>query len=441
MSQAQIEQTLQTILCQLHSSSQHCMMASNRQDGALTAMEIAKILSSEGHSLNIEGRRDSERAAQGAHSALFVAEQNPFEQNLKEANASWQIHYYRPIYSCRKWIGSGIVFGKKVARKLLKFLIEPVVEEQNQFNSATVRTLNDIRNHHVVFQAATDYLCQETRKQAQQLEDLRNESAQELSKLKEELNKAIAFSRQKLEQMKEEIQQLEDVQTRDDIYDSIDYFKFQEEMRGSFEEIKRRQLRYLSYFTECSNVIDLGCGRGEFLDVLREHGIGAVGVDSYEKSIDYCRMRGLQVTRGDAIQFLCDQKEGSADGVFSAQLIEHIPAGEILRLCKESYRVMKPDSYIVLETPNPTCLSVYMNSFYLDPSHKNPVHPHLMEYFMRECGFRNIQIVYSGDSKVNYRFPLLNVENCQNLAEFNNGINLLSNIIFGSQDYAIVAQK
>lgn len=440
MSQTPIEQTLQTILYQLH-SHQYCMTTSKRQDGALTAMEIAEILSSQGHSLATEDSQDSEQAAQGVYSASFVAEKKTFEQNLREANALCQIHYYRPIYSCRKWIGDWIIFGKKVARKLLRFLIEPMVEEQNKFNSATVRTLNDIRNHHVVFQTATDYLCQETRKQAQVLEDLRNESTQELAKLKEEMNKALAFSQQQTGQIKDERQLLENAQTKDDIYDSIDYFKFQEDMRGSFDEIKSQQQRYLSYFTECSNVIDLGCGRGEFLDVLREHGVGAVGVDSYGKSIDYCRMRGLHVSQGDAIQFLCDQKDDSVDGVFSAQLIEHIPAVKILRLCKESYRVMKPDSYIVLETPNPTCLSIYMNSFYLDPSHKNPVHPQLMEYFMRECGFRNIQVIYSDDSKVNYHFPLLTVEGCHNLAEFNDGINLLSNIIFGSQDYAIVAQK
>ena len=437
MSQTPIEQTLQTILYQLH-SHQYCMTTSKRQDGALTAMEIAKILSSQEHSLATEDNQDSEQAVQRVHSTFFVTEKKNFEQNLREANAICHIHYYRPIYSCRKWVGNWIVFGKKVARKLLKFLIEPMVEEQNKFNSAMVRTLNDIRNHHVVFQEAIDCLCQETRKQAQALDSLQNESAQKLAKLKEELNKTISFLPG---QMKDESQQLLDAQTEDDIYDSIDYFKFQDTMRGSFEEIKRRQQKYLSYFTECSNVIDLGCGRGEFLDVLREHGVGAVGVDNYGKSIDYCRTRGLHVTQGDAIEFLRIQKDGSVDGVFSAQFIEHIQVAKILELCKESHRVMKPDSYIVLETPNPTCLSIYMNSFYLDPSHKNPVHPHLMEYFMQECGFRNIHVLYLNDSMVNYRLPLLSVENCHNLAAFNDGISLLSNIIFGSQDYAIVAQK
>lgn len=448
MSQIPIQETLQAILGQLH-SSQYQMTANTKRAGTLTAMEIAQILSgqTQSHSTSEEGAQ-SQEPTQLPQVTVFIADKEPFEQDLRDANTLCQIHYYRPIYSCRKWIGGCIVFGKKVARKLLKFLIEPIVEEQNQFNAATVRTLNDIRNHRVVFQAATDYLCQETRKQAQALDGLRNESTQalqalsgetnsQLEQLREQLSKAMEL----LQQQSEEMQRLTQVQTEDDIYDKIDYFKFQEHMRGSCTAIKDRQQSYLPYFEQCQSVVDLGCGRGEFLEVLREHGVGAVGVDSYGKSIEYCRMKGLQASEGDAIQFLCNQKENSIDGIFAAQLIEHIPAGKILELCRESYRVMKPGSYIVLETPNPMCLSVYMNSFYLDPSHKNPVHPHLMEYFMQECGFRNVQVVYVKESKVNYRFPLLHAENCDNLEEFNDGINFLSDIMFGSQDYAIVAQK
>ena len=426
MSQTPIQETLQTILGQLH-GSQYQMTASVKQNETLTALEIARILSGQVQSHSVsEVETRSQQSASMPQAAVFLTDKEPFEEDLRDANILCQIHYYRPIYSCRKWIGSFIVFGKKAARKLLKFLIEPVVEEQNQFNSAVVRTLNDIRNHHVVFQAATDYLCGETRKQAQAMEVLSGQIKSQLEQLREELSQTVNLLQQ---------------QSEGDIYDQIDYFKFQEHMRGSCAAIKKRQQAYLSYFAQCQNVIDLGCGRGEFLEMLRDHGVGAVGVDSYGKSIEYCRMRGLQASEGDAIQFLCDQKENSVDGVFAAQLIEHIPAGKILELCRESYRVMKPDSYIVLETPNPMCLSIYMNSFYLDPSHKNPVHPHLMEYFMQECGFRNVQVVYTKESKVNYRFPLLSAEKCDNLEEFNDGINFLSDIMFGSQDYAIVAQK
>ena len=324
---------------------------------------------------------------------------------------------------------------------LLKFLIEPVVEEQNQFNAAIVRSLNVMRNDHVVFQAATDFLCDETRQQKLAVDTMSQKTQEQFEKLQQELQTSIEQLKQQTRAVQNKVEILEKWQQQDDIYQTIDYFKFQEYMRGSYGEIKAHQQEYVNYFAKCTSVIDLGCGRGEFLTVLKEHGIKATGVDSYKKSVDYCRTRGLQVVQRDAIEYLREQKAESIDGVFAAQFIEHIPTKALLELCKESYRVMKPESYIVLETPNPMCLSVYMNSFYLDPSHKNPVHTHLMEYLMKECGFDDVHVVFTEASKVGYRLPLLDAEYCKNLAEFNDGVNLLSDIVFGSQDYAIIAKK
>lgn len=446
MSQPTIHDTLQTILDQLY-GNQHDLTA--KPSNTLTAVEIARILSGQVHEVEKNIETIQENSIPPIN--IFVIEKEHFEKELGEANNLYQIQYYRPICCYRKLIGRFIIFGKKVARRLLKFLIEPIVLQQSQFNAAIVRTLNSIRNHHVVFQEAINYLCNEEKKHNAAINDLRldtnkaieslsNVTQEELKKMNKELQEQIILLQQQSHQMQEDIKNAVK-QQEENIYDTIDYFKFQQNMRGSCAEIKEQQKSYVVYFEGCHNVVDLGCGRGEFLETLRDHDINAVGVDSYLESVKYCKMKGLQVSQGDVAQFLHEQKNDSIDGVFSAQLIEHITVGKILELCKESYRVMKPDSYIVLETPNPTCLSTYMNSFYLDPSHKNPVHPRLMEYLMQECGFRNIQILYTEASKTNYHLPLLDVDHCKNLKEFNDGVNFLSDIIFGSQDYAIIAQK
>ena len=94
----------------------------------------------------------------------------------------------------------------------------------------------------------------------------------------------------------------------------------------------------------------------------------------------------------------------------------------------------------MIETPNPTCVSTYLNSFYLDPTHNNPIHPKTLKFFLQQAGFSNIKIVFNEQSRIPYRLPLLEVENA-NLAEFNDGINFLSDVIFGCQDYAIIAEK
>lgn len=386
MRQNDIEQTLQIILNQIHGSENN-----NAKD--LTAAQIVRIF------LNQDEREVSQpkpHINSNNKDGMLQIDLENFDFELQQVNNHWQLFYYRPITSYRKFIAGLVVLGKRIIRRLLKFLIEPLVEEQGQFNAATARVLNSVRNQNLFFQEAINNLYQEN------------------VKIRNVLN--------------------------ENIYNDIDYFEFQNEMRGSFDEIKKRQLQYLPYFKASKCVIDLGCGRGEFLDLLREHNIKGIGVDAYNKSVEFCQARGLSVVEEDVIEFLKGQKDDSIDGVFSAQLIEHISAGKILQLCHESFRIMKKESYIVLETPNPMCLSTYMNSFYLDPSHKNPVHPHLMEYFLHQCGYRDIRIIFPKEEE-DYRLPLLDAGYCKNLKEFNDGVNLLSDIIFGSQNYAIVARK
>ena len=143
----------------------------------------------------------------------------------------------------------------------------------------------------------------------------------------------------------------------------------------------------------------------------------------------------------DAIKFLKEQESCSADGIFSAQLIEHIPTVGLFEICQQGHRILKQGGYIILETPNPMCLSTFMNGFYVDPTHRNPIHPKLVEYYLRESGFSNIKVLFTEQSKIGYRLPLLNVANSENLAEFNDGVNFVSDILFGSQDYAVIAQK
>lgn len=424
-----IAKKVQSILNEIEAGS-----LSQQVAGGMTAQEIAQILS--GVSVP-QGEPESVGHDSQQKALPFTIDYLSMEQARLAANERWEIHYYRPIYSCRKFIGRAIVFGKRVVRKLLKFLIEPLVGEQTNFNSAVTQTLNAVRNNDITFQNAINYLNGELIKNAHALELLRDELNQYVETLRDETVQLHV----ECQDISTKVGQLTARQEDDNVYSSINYFAFQDQMRGSFTEIKKRQFPYLAYYEGCKSVIDLGCGRGEFVELLQEHKIGATGVDLYTKSVQFCRRRGLNVVEQDAVAFLKEQKEESSDGIFSAQLVEHISVGQILEICRESYRVLKPGSYLVIETPNPMCLSTYMNSFYLDPSHRNPVHPHLMEYFLRECGYSDIKITFTQASKSGYRLPLLNVENCKNLAEFNDGVNFLSDIIFGSEDYAIIAQR
>ncbi|MCI8510952.1 MAG: class I SAM-dependent methyltransferase [Lachnospiraceae bacterium] len=221
-------------------------------------------------------------------------------------------------------------------------------------------------------------------------------------------------------------------------YRSIDYLDFESHFRGSRFEITERQKQYLSYYKGCKNVIDIGCGCGEFLELLENNDIVGVGVDTYEDFVVYCHTLGLNAVLDDGIHYL--KTVNGTDGLFLGQVVEHLTIEQILELCDLAYEKLERSRYIVIETPNPTSLAIYANAFYVDPSHTRPVHPLTLEYFLRKSGFRNIRIVYTENSRL-AGIPSLKGEAIENLNEFNHAIQKASDMLFGSQDYAVIAQK
>ncbi len=240
------------------------------------------------------------------------------------------------------------------------------------------------------------------------------------------------------------------IKTKDDKVPNInsfmkgefDYFLFENRFRGSEKLIKESQNQYVKYFINQDNVLDIGCGRGEFLELLSEQGISAKGIDIYSDFVTYCLDKGLDVEENDAISYLNDIPDSSLGGIFLGQVVEHLDKDYLVNLIELCYKKLRPGSYFVCETPNPTMLSTFSNSFYLDLTHQKPIHPETMKFLLQYFGFKDIEIQYSRSSKVNYELPLLNSnQNIGNLKEFNDGINLLNSLLFGYQDYAIIGKK
>lgn len=217
-------------------------------------------------------------------------------------------------------------------------------------------------------------------------------------------------------------------------YSAIDYFDFENYFRGSRELIKKRQNEYLPYFSKCRNVLDIGCGRGEFLEIMRDNGIHATGVDFYEPFVDYCTEKGLNAVCMDGIAYLSSQN--GFDGIFAGQVIEHLTVSQIVNLIDTAYTKLPEGGVLIMETPNPQSLSIYVNAFYLDPSHIKPVHPETMRYLLKNTGFSNVDIIYTEASRPDITIPPIKGED-----EFNHVMCKIQNMLFGSQDYAVVARK
>jgi O-antigen chain-terminating methyltransferase len=186
----------------------------------------------------------------------------------------------------------------------------------------------------------------------------------------------------------------------------FDYFLFEQRFRGSVADIKQRQANYLELFVGRRNVLDLGCGRGEFVELLQEQGVNVIGVDSNSDMADFCRDKGLSVIQADLLAYLAGVADGSLDGIFIAQVIEHFAPlliWEFLQICSQK---LAKGGVIVLETINPGCAQA-MHWFYLDPTHVRPVQPDLLRFMLEQAAFAEISMIYSAPLGSSHAEPVM----------------------------------
>jgi O-antigen chain-terminating methyltransferase len=231
--------------------------------------------------------------------------------------------------------------------------------------------------------------------------------------------------------------------------DSGKYVGFEDSFRGSPDDIRARLLDYLPLFDGAANVVDIGCGRGEFLELLAEQGIKARGVDINHAMVDRCRSRGLDVEEGDAIQYLAAQPDASIGGLLATQVVEHLQADQLVGLLEVAYHKLQPGARIILETINPACWYAFFASYIRDITHVHPIHADTLRYLMIASGFQRVEI--------RYREPYPEINKLQpvslpalarvapdlaGLAEtFNENVMKINSLLFTYLDYAAVGDK
>jgi 2-polyprenyl-3-methyl-5-hydroxy-6-metoxy-1,4-benzoquinol methylase len=173
---------------------------------------------------------------------------------------------------------------------------------------------------------------------------------------------------------------------------TLDYSRFAERFRGTDEEIRRSMEFYRPFFVGRHNVLDIGCGRGEFLEVMREVGVPARGIDLSGESVAQCLDKGLDAEVADLFPYLAAQPDGEFDGILSSQVVEHLPPDklpEMIRLCGAKLR---RGGVLAIETPNPECLAIFATYFYLDPTHTRPMPHQYLRFCMEEAGLTAIEV-------------------------------------------------
>jgi O-antigen chain-terminating methyltransferase len=202
---------------------------------------------------------------------------------------------------------------------------------------------------------------------------------------------------------------------QDHLLDAL-YASFEDQFRGSPEEISRRLQVYVPFFKEAKitgGVLDIGCGRGEWLQLLRTAGIEARGVDRNRVFIETCRSAGLEVVEEDALDYLRSQPDDSLSAVTAIHFVEHVPFEKLIAVVDEIRRILKPGGLLIAETPNPENFMVGSCNFYADPTHRNPLPSETLKFLLESRGLRCKQVLklrpwdeakIDGDSELVSRF-------------------------------------
>ena len=230
------------------------------------------------------------------------------------------------------------------------------------------------------------------------------------------------------------------------------YLGFEDRFRGSEDEIRARLADYAPYFDGASNVLDVGCGRGEFLALLKERGVSAKGLDLNPEMVEACRARGLDVTAGDALEVLRGLPDESLGGLIAVQVIEHLEPAYLSDFLQTAYYKLRPGSRMVLETINPACWVAFFESYIRDLTHVRPIHPETLQYMLHASGFSAVELVYRAPIAEEARLQRVTPRPehygeaaadpiTELVSAFNRNMDRLNGRLFTFQDYAAVARR
>lgn len=344
------------------------------------------------------------------------------DEALRASNNTWFFELHKPVTSHRKFIGRFIVFFKKLQRKVLKWYIRPLFEDQIRFNSSITRTINEVVGRLGPFFQNVDSLKEDCEELKQQVLKLKQDT--EDLKIKDK-------------QMSE---RLEAGAKKGTLIEDFDYLCFENKYRGERSVIKERQKIYLKFFVGQDNVLDIGCGRGEFVQLLSDNKIPVQGIDVDQDMVEQCWQLGLPVIRADAIDYLNNLPDSSLGGVFLGQVAEHLHPAVLVELVKLIYTKLKPAAHLIVETPNPLNLGIFSSPFYIDITHLRPVHPETLRFIFESAEFEVMDTLFLSPIPDNARLQLIDGDTTE-AAILNRNIAKLNDLLFGFQDFSVIGRK
>jgi O-antigen chain-terminating methyltransferase len=350
-------------------------------------------------------------------------------------------------------------------------VVAPALQRQEAFNSALVQLLNGYLDqtarlharHGQVVSALVQYL-----QRVLPVVDARDRVASALTTTRAELVleafdrrqeslarrlEGLLALRDRLETVSEEVRGLRGALTGPPppevarqaarAADDAPYAAFENRFRGTREEIRRHLADYVKHFERQGPVLELGSGRGEFLELMKEAGIPARGVDSNARAVAESRGRGLEVAQGDLVDALRAEAEGSLGGVFAAQVAEHLPPAVLQETLREAHRALRPGGLLVLETVNPRSALGFLEVYIRDLTHERPLHPDTLSFLAGAAGFTEVRVEMRAPVDAATRLQPVPVDGLPpRVAEvLNENVARLNGFLYAPQEYALLARR
>jgi len=363
----------------------------------------------------------------------FMKNNDPWDDMnkfLNDLNLCWDPRKDSPITTHRIYTGPLVVFIKKVMRKILKFFRIPnlLLSRQAAFNFQVLKAIN--------------YLTA----------DMPVEGSS-LSKKIYELKRENTLLRQRLDLILAEIEKKYDLPEQAAVSivreknrtENHNYLLFENKFRGDREEIKKRLEFYLPLFKKADNVLDIGCGRGEFLEMLNDQGINATGIDTNEAMVSFCNKIKLKVQQAEAVTYLSSVSDASLGGLIASHVIEHFSNHLLYQFVKLCFLKLENGASIVFETPNPLSIVVSATNFNLDLSHVKPLHPETVKFLLESNGFTDVHIHYLSPFPDDMKFKFIKdsffSSKKKTVDQLNKNFQKLNDLLYGYQDYAVIGKK
>ena len=214
----------------------------------------------------------------------------------------------------------------------------------------------------------------------------------------------------------------------------FDYETFEARFRPE-ESVRKRQQQYVDLLRDKTRVVDLGCGRGELIEMLKAEGVDAYGVEIDPDFVSLLEEKGIEVVAKDAVAHLSELEPGTVDGVVGSHLVEHLPPAGVTALVALAGEKLADGGLLILETPNPESLVAGSINFHRDLTHVRPIHPDTLAFLAESAGFSNVEVRRLSPVPEEDRLPV------PGDGRLDAVVKRLNDLLYGYQDYAVVARK